>query len=180
MWVIFLFKFRSWIVVTSKISTFSSISTFYSLTQSTNMKVILAGLSKTGTKSMAAALRVLGYSVYDVTENFSMLGREWLKVMEEGGTVEDFRRMYESVDATGDIPAAHYWEEILEAFPDAKVRFCNLFILRVFWTLTWWNLMVLLICADQNVGWKKFLSVRVYFPGRFLAALIGKHCGQRS
>jgi len=85
------------------------------------MKVILAGLSKTGTKSMAAALRVLGYSVYDVTENFSMLGREWLKVMEEGGTVEDFRRMYESVDATGDIPAAHYWEEILEAFPDAKV-----------------------------------------------------------
>lgn len=96
------------------------------------MKVILAGLSKTGTKSMAAALRVLGYSVYDVTENFSMLGREWLKVMEEGGTVEDFRRMYESVDATGDIPAAHYWEEILEAFPDAKVSFCDLFNKRMF------------------------------------------------
>ena len=85
------------------------------------MKVILAGLSKTGTKSMAMALRILGYCVYDVTENFSILGDKWLKIMEEGGNLEDFQEMYETVDATGDLPAAYYWEEILEAFPDAKV-----------------------------------------------------------
>ena len=49
------------------------------------MKVILAGLSKTGTKSMAAALRILGYQVYDATENFLYLGTEWLNIMKKGG-----------------------------------------------------------------------------------------------
>ena len=38
------------------------------------MKVIVAGFSKTGTKSMCAALRELGYKVYDVEEHFRFLG----------------------------------------------------------------------------------------------------------
>ncbi len=86
------------------------------------MKVILAGLPKTGTKSMAMALRQLGYTVYDVTENLTHLGDEWLRIMNDGGgSVEDMRRMYENVDATCDVPACHYWEELYNAFPQAKV-----------------------------------------------------------
>ena len=34
------------------------------------MKVIVAGMPKTGTKTMKAALEELGYSVYDLIENF--------------------------------------------------------------------------------------------------------------
>ena len=86
------------------------------------MKVILAGLPKTGTKSIAKALRVLNYSVYDAAENMTHLGDEWVQIMNEGGSAEDFRRMYEDVDATCDLPVVHYWEELYKAFPDAKVR----------------------------------------------------------
>lgn len=85
------------------------------------MKVIFAGMPKTGTKSMCAALTYLGYNVYDYMENCEFLSKEWTKILEEGGTVEDFRKMYENVDAITDVPGCIFWEEISEAFPDAKV-----------------------------------------------------------
>lgn len=85
------------------------------------MKVIVAGAPKTGTKTMAEALRVLGYNVYDYFENFEYLGDDWYKIMREGGSIEDFRRMFENVDAVMDVPCCHYWQEIHQAFPHAKV-----------------------------------------------------------
>lgn len=86
------------------------------------MKVIVAGYPKTGTKSLNAALTKLGYKVYDSPENAYLLEKEWTKIMSEGWTTGDFRRMYENVDAVTDIPAAYFWEEIHKAFPEAKVR----------------------------------------------------------
>nr|XP_004227577.2 uncharacterized protein LOC101242677 [Ciona intestinalis] len=85
------------------------------------MKVICAGLSKTGTKTMTCALRDLGYNVYDFMENFTYLGDEWRKILTTGGTTEDFRRMFENVDAVSDLPGAYYWDEIHKAFPDSKI-----------------------------------------------------------
>nr|XP_039273062.1 uncharacterized protein LOC120347221 [Styela clava] len=85
------------------------------------MKVIVAGFSKTGTKSMCDALTKLGYNVYDVIENMYILEKEWTKILNEGWTTEDFRRMYENVDAVTDLPACYFWEEIHKAFPDAKI-----------------------------------------------------------
>jgi len=85
------------------------------------MKVIVAGLPKTGTKSLAKALRMLGMVVYDAEENFGILGNEWLKILAQGSSAEDFLKMYTGVDATCDIPSCCYWKEILKAFPDAKV-----------------------------------------------------------
>lgn len=85
------------------------------------MKVIVSGASKTGTKSMAEALRLLDFTVYDYVENYAYLNKEWLKIVREGGSVDDFRRMYEGVDAVTDSPCNHFWEEIHKAFPDAKV-----------------------------------------------------------
>ena len=88
------------------------------------MKVIFAGFSKTGTKTMADAFRVLGYTCYDSMEHYAYTGDDWLKIYEKGGSVDDFRRMFDGVDAVTDVPAAHFWEELHEAFPEAKVRFC--------------------------------------------------------
>ena len=92
------------------------------------MKIICAGISKTGTKSLNAALQELGYNVvYDFMEHFWEHEKYWKKIFERGGSSEDFKEMYENVDAILDAPVYAFWEEILEAFPNSKVRFKTLF-----------------------------------------------------
>ena len=85
------------------------------------MKVIVAGMSKTGTKTLHAALNELGYEVYDFIEHFWEHGKYWDKILTKGGSVQDFQEMYEDVDAVVDMPANAFWEDIHEAFPEAKV-----------------------------------------------------------
>ncbi|XP_078492203.1 uncharacterized protein LOC100175117 [Ciona intestinalis] len=85
------------------------------------MKIIVASYSKTGTKTLNAALRTLGYDVYDFVENFWYLGDDWMRIMNNGGEVGDFKRMYKDVDVALDIPVYFFWEEIHQAFPDAKI-----------------------------------------------------------
>ncbi|CAK8694534.1 unnamed protein product [Clavelina lepadiformis] len=85
------------------------------------MKIILAGFSKTGTKSMAVALQELGFVVYDYMDHFWYHDKEWKRISEKGATDEDFRQMYDGVDAVTGAPAYHFWEEIQHAFPDTKI-----------------------------------------------------------
>ena len=85
------------------------------------MKIIVAGISKTGTKSMTLALKELGFNVYDYLEHYLFNGDDWINICTNGGTIEDFRRMHEGVDAVVDMPSWHFWEELHEAFPEAKV-----------------------------------------------------------
>lgn len=85
------------------------------------MKVICAGMSKTGTKSMNAALTELGMTVYDYPDHFYYLHDEWMKVFDGKAKKEDFQNMFKDVDAACDTPINLYWEELLEAFPEAKV-----------------------------------------------------------
>ena len=85
------------------------------------MKVVYAGFSKTGTKTMAAAFRILGLKCYDSLEYYSYQRKEWENIFDNGGTIDDFRRMFDGVDAVTDVPGCYFWEQILEAFPDCKV-----------------------------------------------------------
>nr|CAB3262192.1 uncharacterized protein LOC100178565 [Phallusia mammillata] len=85
------------------------------------MKVILAGAAKTGTKTMAAAFTVLGFNTYDYLENYFYLHKEWLKIFDGSATNEDIRRMFDGVDSLTDAPTCIYWEELQEAFPEAKI-----------------------------------------------------------
>lgn len=89
------------------------------------MKVIVAGYSKTGTKSLNAALTELGYSVDDLHEHLGYQTENWWRIFAatdpKAQTIEIFREMYENVDACMDTPVYLFWEYILEAFPDAKV-----------------------------------------------------------
>ena len=90
------------------------------------MKVIACGFPKCGTKTLALAFTELGLNNYDYEEQFVHLHDNWMKILTDGGSREDFRKMFENVDSVTDIPACFFWEEILEAFPDAKVsRFIN-------------------------------------------------------
>ncbi|KAL9981468.1 hypothetical protein ACROYT_G010175 [Oculina patagonica] len=84
------------------------------------MKVICAGLGKTGTKSITKALQHLGYTVFDWEEQSFDFLDHWVDVF-QNGTRPDVERMYQNADAVVDMPGNFFYEEILEAFPDCKV-----------------------------------------------------------
>ena len=86
------------------------------------MKVIVASLVKTGTKSISACLTELDYNVYDLLDHCHHHMSEWEKIFAEGVTTEQLRKMYKGVDAVVDQPASGLWEELSIAFPEAKVR----------------------------------------------------------
>ena len=85
------------------------------------MKVICAGFSKTGTKSMANALRELGYSVHDFEEHLEYNLDNYMDYIEGRRGEEVFYEMYREVDVVVDQPAATLFNLILQQFPDSKV-----------------------------------------------------------
>lgn len=87
------------------------------------MKIICAGLPKTGTKSIVTALRRLGYTVYDSPEHALFHKEQWAQILEGKVSSGIFRSMYEHVNVVADAPSCAFWEHILEEFPDAKVIF---------------------------------------------------------
>ena len=84
------------------------------------MKVICAGMGKMGTKSIAKALRHLGFEVFVWEEQIFDFMDHWLSVFQNGAE-PDVKYVYQNADAVVDIPGSFFWEEILEAFPDCKV-----------------------------------------------------------
>ena len=85
------------------------------------MKVICAGFPKTGTKSMANALRTLGYSVHDFEEHLEYNLENYVDYLEGRVGEEVFTEMYREVDAVVDMPACTLSMVIHQQFPDAKV-----------------------------------------------------------
>nr|XP_026690220.1 uncharacterized protein LOC100186200 [Ciona intestinalis] len=88
------------------------------------MKVICAGAAKTGTKSMARALRLLGYnSVFDIEEAIEFAFKEWEDIWE--GRTPDMGPMldsvYADVDAVVDLPHSYFFDKFLERWPKSKV-----------------------------------------------------------
>ena len=84
------------------------------------MKIICAGLGKTGTKSITKALRHLGFIVFDWEEQTFDFLDHWVDVFKSGAQ-PDVKRVYQNADAVVDFPGTFVWEEILEAFPESKV-----------------------------------------------------------
>ena len=84
------------------------------------MKIICAGMGKTGTKSITKALRHLGFTVFDAEEQIFDFLDHWVDVLQNGVPL-DAKRVYQDADALNDIPGNFFWEEILQAFPDCKV-----------------------------------------------------------
>lgn len=90
------------------------------------LKIIGAGLGRTGTTSLHEALQQLGYKSLHFDEHR-------LNDILDGSTQRpDFRR-YDDVDAVSDVPAALFYNELLEAYPDARV------ILTVRNVDDWWR-----------------------------------------
>ena len=68
-----------------------------------NMKVICAGMNKTGTKSISEALRQLGFTVFDFPQQLPDFLDHWVDVFQNGAQ-PDAKRVYRNADAVVDIP----------------------------------------------------------------------------
>lgn len=98
------------------------------------MEVLCLGLSRTGTMSTYAGLRQLGLNPYHCVEmgrdNSNMTIRKWRKQIEakyfngaeqRWKTADDFDEVLWPYDATTDIPCVLFVDELLAAYPNAKV-----------------------------------------------------------
>jgi len=86
------------------------------------MKVIGAGFPRTGTSSMQAALKTLGYPCYHMKEVPRERGHldAWHEFM-TGQAPMDWHALFRKFEATVDTPGCLYYKELMEAFPNAKV-----------------------------------------------------------
>jgi hypothetical protein len=85
------------------------------------LKVIGAGLGRTGTMSLKLALEQLGfapcYHMIDVIQKGKM--DEWNRTVET--PKPDWEQVFEGYQATVDWPACNYYRDLMALYPDAKV-----------------------------------------------------------
>jgi hypothetical protein len=90
------------------------------------LRVIGAGLGRTGTLSLKAALERLGFgpcehmgNVFDRPERFAL----WAEALDRkaAGRPIDWAPLFAAYGATTDWPGAFFWRELAAAHPEAKV-----------------------------------------------------------
>ncbi|KAK6815017.1 hypothetical protein RU639_008547 [Aspergillus parasiticus] len=101
------------------------------------MKVLALGMSRSGTESLARALRILGYDHvfhgFEMWESTPMLWRSWTMLGRRkwgnAGTAdgrsditrEDFDNLFGHCEAITDQPGTLFAPELISAYPEAKV-----------------------------------------------------------
>jgi Sulfotransferase domain len=87
------------------------------------MRVIGAGFGRTGTMSLKAALEELGagpcYHMIEALWGDTTRIADW-KTAADGGQV-DWRELLAGFESTVDWPGCTFYEQLMEAFPEAKV-----------------------------------------------------------
>ena len=89
-----------------------------------SLQIIGPGLGRTGTRSLKAALELLGF---DPCHHMQTLFADpaqlaFWKTLAAGGTV-DWHEVFAGYRSQIDWPGAHVWPELLQAFPEARVVF---------------------------------------------------------
>lgn len=86
------------------------------------LKVIGAGLGRTGTESLKMALEQLGfgacYHMFELMKHPEH-GEEWEKLRH--GEKPDYDHLFQGYQATVDFPACIYYREFMAQYPEAKV-----------------------------------------------------------
>jgi hypothetical protein len=88
------------------------------------LKIIGAGFGRTGTLSTALALRQLGFPCYHMSEVFankSHLDFWWKVATAPAAAQHDWNQVFDAYSAAVDNPACCVWQELMAAYPDAKV-----------------------------------------------------------
>lgn len=85
------------------------------------LKIIGAGMGRTGTASLKVALETLDighcYHMSEVLKNPSCT-TDWINVAEGNA---DWDKIFNGYSATVDNPACNYWKELADYYPNAKV-----------------------------------------------------------
>jgi hypothetical protein len=100
------------------------------------LKVIGAGLGRTGTLTLKAALEQLGLGpCHHMVEVFAHMEQTdfWRRAAEGEGV--DWEEIYGAYPATVDWPSCHFWRQLSERYPDAKM------LLTVRDPECWWESM---------------------------------------
>ncbi|MBU1170127.1 MAG: hypothetical protein KKD44_11235 [Proteobacteria bacterium] len=91
------------------------------------IKIIGAGYGRTGTMSTQVALNNLGFPCYHMVEVIKNKANRkhvdfWLNVSRSNkGTQHDWQDVFANYSATIDNPGACVWQELMEAYPEAKI-----------------------------------------------------------
>ena len=87
------------------------------------LSAIGAGFGRTGTMSLKLALEQLGLGpCYHMAEVFkNPAAPDWWYEVAQDPAKADWGKIFEGYNSTVDWPNATYWEELAEAYPDAKV-----------------------------------------------------------
>ncbi len=86
------------------------------------MKIIGAGLGRTGTKSLQEALEIIGYGpCYHMVTLFNHPHhiKVWEEAAENKGT--DWNRFFNNFQSIVDYPGCFYYKQLMELYPDAKI-----------------------------------------------------------
>ena len=91
-----------------------------------SLKIIGAGPGRTGTLSLKTALEQLGYTpCHHMKSCFEGPQQtRWFLQAAQGEPV-DWHQVFDGFEAAVDWPAAAYYKELLQAFPEAKVIFSD-------------------------------------------------------
>lgn len=133
------------------------------------LQVIGAGFGRTGTWSTFEALNRLGFPCYHMQE--VILNKEnkghldfWRKVANSPpGTRHDWDRIFANYTATLDNPACCVWQDLLAAYPDAKV----LLTLHPRGAEAWYDSTIDTIYFTENVWQFKVLELLTPFGRKF-------------
>jgi hypothetical protein len=130
------------------------------------LKIIGTGFGRTGTDSMRNALDMLGVGptlhAFELGEDSPLRG-VWLDLV--NGSAPDWDALFAGYNACVDWPSAHYWRELVVAYPDAKV------LLTMRPAESWWTsfegtILKLIQSGDDPDGFAQRLIARQVFDGR--------------
>lgn len=86
------------------------------------LKVIGAGVSRTGTFSFKLAMEKLGFSkCHHMMEVIDNPEQSPLFLAAARGEKIDWRALYHGYQACSDFPSCYFWRELMAEFPEAKV-----------------------------------------------------------
>jgi hypothetical protein len=111
------------------------------------LRVIGAGLGRTGTMSLKLALeKLLGAPCYHMVEVFPRPAHFGLWTAAGRGERVDWNGLFDGFVAAVDWPASAFWAEIASAFPDAHV------LLSTRETASWWKSASNTIFAEASAA----------------------------
>lgn len=112
-----------------------------------SLRVIGAGLGRTGTLTLKSALEQLGFGpCHHMVEVFAHMEQAdfWRRAAE--GAAVDWDEIYAAYAATVDWPGCHFWRQLADRYPDAKV------VLSLRNPQRWWESMSQTILQATRAG----------------------------